>query len=221
MKTKFQYSEDALSDAHMHTIHNREEVEASRFCYCISCQTFFKPSEVESYADEGTTAICPYCDCDAVLGETCGIKLTDKLLEELHQRYFNYDIIEDTDMEIYIATDLLFREGAYCFNGVYAFKAKRSVKSYEKYLKTTRENHKLIITTAAVNDTDQSLQVVTEFYVNGDLSEYKSTTIFDDYDDACDYVENVKAIQPSIKVEHDVVKIQSRFSPSILHSGWA
>jgi len=95
MKTEIQYSDDALKDAHMHTIHNRKEVEASQFCYCICCRTFFKPSEIDCYTDETTTVICPYCDCDAVIGEACGIKLTDELLEQLHGKYFSYDDIEE------------------------------------------------------------------------------------------------------------------------------
>ena len=95
MKTDSQYSEEELKDAHRHTIHNRQEVEVSQFCYCISCRTFFKPSEIECYADGDDTAICPYCDCDAVIGNACGIRLTDELLERLHDKYFNYDDIED------------------------------------------------------------------------------------------------------------------------------
>lgn len=213
--------DDALADAHLHTADNRKEVESSRFCYCICCQTFFKPTEIENYTDGGATVVCPYCDCDAVIGEGCGIRLTDELLDSLHQRYFNYDDIEDRGMEIYIATDLLFVDGAYRFNAVYAFKSKRSVKSYEKYLKTTCENHKLAVTPATVSDSEQSIQVITEFSVTGDFPEYKSTTVFDDYDAARDYVEDIKATQTSITVEHDMVKIQSRFSPAILNSGWA
>lgn len=85
---RLEKKDDELKDAHRHTIDNREEVESSQICHCICCQTFFQPSEIESYADGGTTAICPYCDCDAVLGDGSGIKLTDELLEKLHQRYF-------------------------------------------------------------------------------------------------------------------------------------
>lgn len=85
---RLEKKDDELHDAHMHTIDNREEVEQSKFCYCICCDTYFKPDEVEDYADGGSTVICPYCDCDAVIGEACGIKLTDKLLSNLHKRYF-------------------------------------------------------------------------------------------------------------------------------------
>ena len=124
-------------------------------------------------------------------------------------------------MEIYIATDLLFVDGAYRFNAVYAFKSKTSVKSYEKYLKTTGENHKLVVTPTMVTDLDQRLLVITEFEVNGDLPEYKSTTVFEDYDDARDYVANIKDNRQSVEVEHDSVNIASRFTPGMLHCGWA
>lgn len=212
--------DDKLKDAYLHTIYNRDEIERSKGCYCISCQTFFKPEEIEDYADEGRTGICPNCYCDAIIADGSGIKMSDNLLESLNHKYFNYDDI-DTKMEIYIATDLAFVEGAYRFNAVYAFKSKTSVKSYNKYLESTGENHKLIVTPYSVADLERGVQVVTEFEVNGDLTEYKSTKIFDDYDDACDYVANIKETQPAIKVEHDCVIIYSRFSPNILHCGWA
>lgn len=220
MKTELQYTEVALMAAHMHTIHNREEVEASQSCCCISCRTFFKPSEIESYTDEDTTVICPYCSTDAVLGDACGIKLTDELLEQLHNKYFSYDDTEDKGMEIYIATDLLFTDGAYRFNAVYAFKSLTSVESYEKYLKGTGENHRLMVT-AAVQDPDRSIQIVTVFEVSNELPEYKSTNVFEDYEEALDYIAEIKATQPSVKVEHNIVRICSRFSPTILNSGWA
>ena len=124
-------------------------------------------------------------------------------------------------MEIYITTDLMRAKGAYRFNAVYAFKSKTSVKSYEKYLDSTGEDHKLIVTPFSVSDGVRDFEVITEFEVKGDLTEYKSTKILYDWDDACDYVANVKETHPSIKVEHDTVKILSRFSPDILHCGWA
>ncbi|MDE6557186.1 MAG: hypothetical protein K2K55_09540 [Duncaniella sp.] len=38
--------------------------------------------------------------------------------------------------------------------------------------------------------------------------------------DARDYVANIRESQPSVIVDHDSVKIRSRFSPSLLHSGF-
>lgn len=124
-------------------------------------------------------------------------------------------------MEIYITTDLAFVEGAYRSNAVYAFKSKTSVKSYEKYLASSGEDHKLIVTPCTVPDETTMFNVITEFEVIDDLPEYKATIIFDDYDDARDYVENIKESQPTIKVNHATVKIRSRFSPNFLHCGWA
>lgn len=81
---------DKLKDAHIHTSYNRDEIERSKVCYCISCQTFFKPEEVTDYADGGKTGICPYCGIDAIIADGSGIKMTNKLLVDLHLNYFNY-----------------------------------------------------------------------------------------------------------------------------------
>ena len=87
---RIEKADDKLRDAHLHTSHNRGEIERSMMCYCISCQTFFKPEEVVDYADSGATAICPYCDCDAVIADGSGVKMTDRLLAVLHKRYFDF-----------------------------------------------------------------------------------------------------------------------------------
>lgn len=116
-------------------------------------------------------------------------------------------------MEIYIVNDLTFVEGAYRANAVYAFKSKRSVKSYERYTASSGEDHKLIVTPCTVQEDMKSVSVVTEFVVNGELTEYMSTEVFEDYDDARDYVANVKETEPTIHVEHDIVKIRTRFTP--------
>ncbi|MDE7414492.1 MAG: hypothetical protein K2N05_12005 [Muribaculaceae bacterium] len=85
---RMEEKDDRLKDAHLHTSHNRDEIGRSEMCCCISCKTIFKPEEVVDYADGGQTAICPYCDCDAVLGNGCRFKLTDEFLESLYRRYF-------------------------------------------------------------------------------------------------------------------------------------
>ena len=124
-------------------------------------------------------------------------------------------------MEIYIATDLLCVDGEDLLNAAYAFKSKTSVKSYEKYLRSTGEDHRLIVTPATVTDLRGNLQVITIFDIIDESTEYKSTTILDDYDDARDLVANIKDSQSSVEVHHDSVKIHSRFYPGMLHSGYA
>lgn len=213
---------DKLSDAHKHTIHNHDEVQASEVCYCICCKTKFPASEVADYVDGRSTALCPHCDTDAVIGDASGITLDEEFLDTLHDQYFGYGDIEAIQgVEVYIATDLLLVDNSYRYNAVYAFKSKRSVKSYEKYLLTTGEQHKLIVTPVMVSDLNHSLNVITEFAMNDKLPEYKSITVFDDYDEARDYKANIRDAHPEIEVEFDIVKIRSRFIPSILHAGFA
>lgn len=81
--------EDKLKDAHLHTSGNRDEIGSSKVCYCIFCQTFFKPEEVLDYIDGGETGLCPYCDCDAIIADASGIYMSDKLLSALHWRFFD------------------------------------------------------------------------------------------------------------------------------------
>lgn len=80
--------EDRLKTAHEHTINNRGEIEQSHVCVCVSCKRRYPALEVMDYIDGGLTAICPFCDCDAVIGDASGINLTDAFLAELHKHYF-------------------------------------------------------------------------------------------------------------------------------------
>lgn len=85
---RLERNDDRLKDAHLHTIYNREEILESKISYCICCQTFLHPSEIDDYADDNQTAICPYCGTDSVIGDASGIRLTDDLLARLHKEYF-------------------------------------------------------------------------------------------------------------------------------------
>ena len=87
-----------LKKAHDHTIYNREEIEKSGTVYCISCQESMAPSEITEFVDEGRTGLCPHCGMDALIGEACGIQLTDTLLKRLHKKYFTYDDVDAPPM---------------------------------------------------------------------------------------------------------------------------
>lgn len=124
-------------------------------------------------------------------------------------------------MECYIVTDLLNSDGAYRYNAVYAFKSMTSVKSYKKYLDGTGCDHRVVVATVTVPDGVKMVQVITEFETVDNLPQYKATTVMEDWEDARDYVENVRENQPTVETEHDSVKIHSRFTPDMLHCGWA
>lgn len=85
MKTR----EDALRDAHLHSSRHREEMLESKQCGCYSCQRIFSTDEVEDWADNGETAICPYCGTDAVVPNVPGVvKITPEMLSKLNEKYF-------------------------------------------------------------------------------------------------------------------------------------
>ena len=96
-----------IAQALPHTVNNRDEVLRSEFCACFYCLARFPPSEIYLWSDSddpededpgalredsngfaGTTAICPRCECDAVLGSASGYALTDEFLRELNQYWY-------------------------------------------------------------------------------------------------------------------------------------
>ena len=85
---RFKKKDDMLKDAHLHTANNAAEIEEAKECGCICCRRIFSADEVEEFAEHGETAICPYCGCDSIITDSCGIKLTKELLSDLNIIYF-------------------------------------------------------------------------------------------------------------------------------------
>lgn len=81
--------EDKLRDAHLYSSRHRDEMLASRECGCYDCQRIFATDEIEDWADDNQTAICPYCGTDAVIPNIKGIvKVSPELLKALNEKYF-------------------------------------------------------------------------------------------------------------------------------------
>jgi len=83
-----------LEAAHRHSSGHREEILASEVCGCFYCRKTFSPSEIEDWIDEiggvGTTALCPRCGIDAVVGSGAGLTLTPEFLREMHEYWFGW-----------------------------------------------------------------------------------------------------------------------------------
>ncbi len=50
---------------------NRKALGDSRIAVCLYCLKEFAPSRITEWVDEGSggeTALCPYCDIDAIVG---------------------------------------------------------------------------------------------------------------------------------------------------------
>ena len=81
-----------LESAHRRSANHREEVLGSELCGCFYCRQTFPPSEIEEWTDElagvSTTALCPRCGIDSVIGSCSGFALTPEFLREMHDYWF-------------------------------------------------------------------------------------------------------------------------------------
>lgn len=77
-----------LSTSHAASAHHRAQVLRSSRCGCFHCLSIFEPSAITHWVDEGTTAVCPVCGVNAVIGSDSGSLITRELLEELKRQWF-------------------------------------------------------------------------------------------------------------------------------------
>lgn len=93
-----------------HTTKNRAEVQASGLCGCCDCLATFRPQAVTDWLDadagllagepdgveiEASTACCPDCDMNAVLGSASGVPLTREFLRRMQANWF-LDVAADS-----------------------------------------------------------------------------------------------------------------------------
>ena len=74
--------------AHKHCSKHRLEIERSKGCACFYCSQRFEPREIEEWTDEGSTAMCPRCEIDSVIGSASGYVLSDAFLQRMHNYWF-------------------------------------------------------------------------------------------------------------------------------------
>ncbi|MFN5909091.1 MAG: hypothetical protein ACK5A3_23815 [Planctomyces sp.] len=89
-----QHTYDAnLESAHRRSSVHRDEVLASELCGCFYCRETFPPTEIEEWIDDrdgvGTTAMCPRCGIDSVIGSRSGFALTPEFLRQMHDYSFS------------------------------------------------------------------------------------------------------------------------------------
>ena len=87
------YELDYLKKAHKHSIYHEEEILESDICGCFYCTSTFLPLEIEEWCDvgapKGSTALCPQCGIDSVLGSGSGFPVDDlEFLEEMRRYWF-------------------------------------------------------------------------------------------------------------------------------------
>ncbi len=74
--------------AHRHSANHRAEVVASEVCGCFYCRCTFTPVSIVEWVDHGSTALCPRCGIDSVIGSNAGYPINAQFLGEMHRRWF-------------------------------------------------------------------------------------------------------------------------------------
>jgi len=89
-----EYEESLLASAHKRSIFHKKEILGSKICGCFYCIKIFDPSEIKEWVDkdkseENTTALCPFCGIDSVIGDKSGFPVADyTFLKEMNAKYF-------------------------------------------------------------------------------------------------------------------------------------
>jgi len=77
-------------EAHEHSANHRPQLEASNLAGCFFCCATYSPSQIEEWVDDETTALCPKCGIDAVIGGASGFPIGDgKFLKEMNGIWFS------------------------------------------------------------------------------------------------------------------------------------
>lgn len=75
--------------AHAHSEGHENEIKASEQCGCFHCVSVFAPDDIEEWIDEPNsderTALCPFCQNEAVIGSAAGFPITVDFLEKMRK----------------------------------------------------------------------------------------------------------------------------------------
>ncbi len=69
-------------------MHNKEQLIGAENCGCYHCMTLFQPKEIKEWTDNGTTAICPNCNVDAVLADGPDLQMDKDVLMKINKYWF-------------------------------------------------------------------------------------------------------------------------------------
>lgn len=67
---------------------NKSIIDLSIIVGCFHCMKIFDKSEIKNYTDNGQTIICPLCQVDSVVGNACGIEVSEQLLKQANDFWY-------------------------------------------------------------------------------------------------------------------------------------
>jgi hypothetical protein len=74
--------------AHKESSNHREGLAASACCGCFYCLAIFDPAEINRWIDHESTALCPQCGIDSVIGSASGYPVTKGFLRKMQEYWF-------------------------------------------------------------------------------------------------------------------------------------
>jgi hypothetical protein len=77
-----------IPEACAYSIRNRTQLKNSKLAGCYYCLRIYDPTEIYAWVDDNTTALCPYCGMDSVLGDCSPYAITPEKLGELRKQWF-------------------------------------------------------------------------------------------------------------------------------------
>jgi hypothetical protein len=80
--------QDSIVAAHRHSSRHREELERGARCGCFYCLAIFPPAEIRVWIDDQSTAMCPRCSIDSVIGEASGFPIEREFLAAMRRHWF-------------------------------------------------------------------------------------------------------------------------------------
>ena len=73
---------------HAYCSHNQPLIDTSEKCYCFHCKAVMDRGEIESYIDEGKTALCPKCGIDSIIPDSIHEPVNESIISEMHEYWF-------------------------------------------------------------------------------------------------------------------------------------
>ena len=77
-----------LISAHQLCKNHRAQIEASDRCGCFYCLSVFSSAKITEWVDLDTTALCPKCGIDSVIGSASSAPVNPEFLSKMNEHWF-------------------------------------------------------------------------------------------------------------------------------------
>lgn len=84
----FQTANSVRQHIRSHSFRRRDEIEQSETCGCFYCFSTFEPVAIHQWLDDSSTAVCPHCGMDSVIGSVSGFPLDRDTLGHMYRELF-------------------------------------------------------------------------------------------------------------------------------------